>query len=195
MIRAKLVGEKIYLRPLEKSDLDGGWHDWINDSTINTNLISPFPVNRVSLERYFDGSQGNDTVMFAICDKETDDYIGNARLSAIDWVHRTALYGRLLGQTRGRGYGTDALIQLLRFGFHYIGLNRIWSTCFIENTISLRSNEKVGMVREGIMRQAVFKDGAFHDTVILAMTRDDFDRKHGGPEAWAAKTKQQQADE
>jgi|ETN02SMinimDraft_4_1059925.scaffolds.fasta_scaffold117388_2 RimJ/RimL family protein N-acetyltransferase len=181
MNKAKLVGEKTYLRPLEREDIDNGWHDWINDPEINIHLINPWPQTRESLVDYFEQSTPPNCVMFAICDKETDTYIGNARLSSIDWIHRTALYGRLVGprEYRGGGYGTDALVLLFRYGFHFLGLNRIWSTAWIENDVSLASNDKFGMTREGIMRQAVFKNGDFHDTVILAMLRHDFDRLHG----------------
>ena len=43
MNKAKLVGEKTYLRPLEREDIDNGWHDWINDPEINIHLINPCP--------------------------------------------------------------------------------------------------------------------------------------------------------
>jgi len=185
MIRPRLIGRKVYLRPLEIEDIGAGWHDWINDPVANVNLINPWPQTRESMARYLAESQPPNTAMFAICDKETDRYFGNARLSQIDWIHRTCLYGRLIGikEYRGKGYGTDALIALFRFGFHTLGLNRIWSTAWIGNKISLASNDKVGMTREGIMRQAVFKSGQFHDTVILSMLREDFDRLHGEPDA------------
>jgi RimJ/RimL family protein N-acetyltransferase len=181
MKRAKVIGERIYLRPLEREDLDNGWHDWINDSTININLINPLPQNMDDMVKYYNSNQGSDCVLFAICDKSNDKYIGNARLSRINWINRTAEYGRMIGlsEYRGKGYGTDALIQLFRFGFHNIGLNRIWSTAWIENKVSLASNSKMGMVVEGTMRQAVFKNGKFHDTVILSMIREDFDKKYG----------------
>ena len=128
-------------------------------------------------------------MMFAICDIENDKHIGNARLSQIDWVHRVALYGRLIGpaEYRGSGYGTDALIQLLRFGFHHIGLNRIWSAAVTDNEISLGSNDKVGMTREGILRQFCFINGEFVDVVALSMLREDFDAVHGTPAEWKAK--------
>ena len=186
MIRARVVGKNVYLRPLERADIEAGWHDWINDDLINRNLVNPLPQNRDAMEKYFDSSQGSHCVMFAICDKQTDRYIGNARLSQIDWIHRTALYGRIIGpeDARGKGWGSDALIQLLRYGFHYLGLNRIWSSAWIENDVSLASNDKIGMTREGILRQFVYKNGGFHDCVVLAMLREDFDRIHGGPGTW-----------
>ncbi len=46
-----LTGDKIYFRPLERSDINGGWHDWINDHAIRENLDGVFPVNRDELER------------------------------------------------------------------------------------------------------------------------------------------------
>ena len=192
MIRAKVVGEKTYLRPLERSDLNQGYHDWINDAEASIGLINPLPVNFDALESYFNDSRSPHCVMFAICDRENDAYIGNARLSQIDWVHRTALYGRLVGppEYRGKGYGTDALIQLLRYGFHFIGLNRIWSSAWIENEATLASNDRAGMTREGILHQYVYKNGCFHDCVILAMLREDFDRLHGGPEYWQKRDKE-----
>ena len=182
MKRAIMIGEKTYLRPLEKDDIDKGWIDWINDHASAANLISPWPQTKEELERYWERSQPPDVVMFAICDKSNDTYIGNARLSSIDWVHRSALYGRLIGRGyQNLGLGTEALKLLFEYGFYELGLNRIWSTAWVENEISLASNDKFGMCREGIMRQAVYKKGKFCDTVILAMLREDFEERYGKP--------------
>ena len=54
----------------------------------------------------------------------------------------------------------------------------------MENQASLGSNDKVGMQREGILREYVYANGKFHDTVVLAMLRKDFDELHGGPDSW-----------
>ncbi len=186
MKRALVFGEKVYLRPIEKDDIDCGWLDWINDRAINRHLASTLPVTRESLERYWEISQPPNAAMFAICLAEDDTYIGNARLSEIDWVSRKAKYGRIIGdaQHRGRGLGSEALILLLRYGFHNLGLNRIYSSAIIENEVSLASNDKVGMSREGILRQEILRDGQFFDAVYLAMLREDFDRLHGDPATW-----------
>lgn len=180
MKRAVMVGERVYLRPLERADIDAGWQDWINDAASRENLISPWPQTRDDMERYWERSQPTSAVMFAICRAADNQYVGNARLSSIDWIHRTANFGWLIGpEFQKQGYGTEALVLLLRYGFHEIGLNRIWSTIWAENIASLASSSKVGIFREGIMRQAVFKHGHFHDTVIVAMTRNEFDKLHG----------------
>lgn len=184
MPRARVVGSLVYLRPMEREDIDDDYLDWINDTRNNQYIVGAgFPVNRDDLLRYFESHDRN-AVLFAVCDKKTQTRIGNARLSLIDWVHRTATYGRLLGHPdyQSRGYGSDALIQLLRFGFHHLGLNRIWSSATASNVASLMSNEKVGMVREGTLRQYLYFNGRYHDTIMLSMLRTDFDEIHGAPE-------------
>jgi|GEM_PF-267891 len=185
--RARVLGTKVFLRPMERDDINDEYLCWVNDTSINTYILqSGFPVNRESALQYFENSQPPSAVYFAICDIETCTHIGNARLSLIDPIHRVATYGRLIGhqEYRGRGYGSDALVQLLRFGFHHLGLNRIWSSAVMDNEASLGSNDKVGMQREGILREYVFANGKFHDTVVLAMLRKDFDQLHGDPDAW-----------
>jgi len=176
-----LTGEKIYFRPLERPDIDAGWHDWINDSAIRENLDGIFPVNREELENYWESSSPPEAVMFAVCDKKTDRYIGNARLSSIDWINRRCSYGRLIGDkdSRDKGFGTETLLLLLRYGFIKLGMNRMTTGVVISNEASIRSNEKAGMIREGIQREALWKDGGFQDVVSFAMIRAEFDRLYG----------------
>lgn len=185
--RARVLGERCYLRPLERSDISEDYLSWVNDISANSYILATgFPVNRDMLEQYFESSQPPDAVIFAVCDVETGHHFGNARLSHIDWLHRMARYGRLIGDPayRGRGLGTEALIMLLRYGFHHLGLNRIWSAAVIENEPSLESNDRVGMNREGVLQDFVWADGRFHDAISLSMLRRQFDEKHGSPEEW-----------
>lgn len=185
--RARVLGTKVFLRPMEREDINDEYLCWVNDSSINTYILqSGFPVNQEAAIEYFTRSQPPSAVFFAVCDIETSTHIGNARLSLIDPIHRVATYGRLIGHPdfRGKGYGSDALIQLLRFGFHHLGLNRIWSSAVTDNRASLGSNDKVGMTREGLLREYIYANGKFHDTIVLAMLRKDFDELHGGPEVW-----------
>lgn len=190
MKRAWLIGDKVYLRAIERADIDNGWLEWINDPINTMGLWSPNPQTHDHLVEYFEGTLDQSrVVMFAVCDKENDRYIGNARLFDINFIHRMCGYGRLIGppEYRGKGYGSDALIQLLRHGFHNLGLNRIWSVAWIENEKSLGSNRKVGMTEEGVARQYCFKNGRFYDGIYLSMLRADFDRLHGDPAYWAAR--------
>ena len=124
MKRALVFGENVYLRPIEREDIDKGWLDWINDRAIQRHLASTSPNTRESLERYWAASQPPNATMFAICLHEDDMYIGNARLSTFDWISRKCRYGWIIGDSkhRGRGLGSEALVLLLRYGFHNLGM-------------------------------------------------------------------------
>jgi RimJ/RimL family protein N-acetyltransferase len=73
----------------------------INDPTSTDGLFVSYPVSREELERYYEESQPPNAIMFAICVKENGCYIGNARLSGIEWINHLCAYGRLRA-TRSR---------------------------------------------------------------------------------------------
>jgi len=180
---ATVTGEALYLRPIAREDVDRGWLQWMNDPTITVNLAGNMPVNRDSLLRYYEESQPPAAIMFAICRREDDRYIGNIRLSAIEWLPRQATYGWLIGDraAQGKGYGTEALKLILRFGFLELGLNRIYTTIWVDNVASLRANEKAGFRREGVLRECAFKQGRHVDAVMVSMLRREFDQLYGAP--------------
>jgi RimJ/RimL family protein N-acetyltransferase len=190
MRRAHMEGELIYLRPFERADITDRYLDWMNDRASSPFLIaSRLPVVLEDLERYFEQQVADSTsYLFAVCSKETDEHIGNARLYNISWIDREAIFGWLIGDknARGKGYGSDTLIQLLRFGFHNIGLHRIYGKVGLANNASIGSTAKVGLVQEGVLRQSIFANGRFHDAAILGMLRPEFDQHHGAPEKWTA---------
>ena len=68
----------------------------------------------------------------------------------------------------GSGYATEAAAAVLRFGFDTLGLHRIWATCRPENLGSSRVLEKIGMQREGHLRDHVMVRGAWQDSLLYA---------------------------
>ena len=92
-----IVGKKVYLRPLKKTDVKQGWLDWINDPNSLDNLFGAFPVSEKDLKNYFNAQKLPESAMFGICTVKDNLYIGNARLSRIDWINKCCIYGRLIG--------------------------------------------------------------------------------------------------
>jgi RimJ/RimL family protein N-acetyltransferase len=70
----------------------------------------------------------------------------------------------------GRGYGTEAAAAVVQFGFATLGLARQEIRCQVENIASARVAEKIGMQREGLLRNGVH-DGA--DAYLYGMTSQD----------------------
>ena len=183
--RARLVGEKVYLRALEREDVNDEYLNWINDITVNSHIRSAArPVNMADLEAQYEAGRGrSNEVNFAVCDLESGTHIGNMRVRSIELYHRSANIGRLLGHPdfRGGGRGTEALTLGLQFGFYHLGLNRLVTGVTGTNAAAIRSNEKAGMTQEGVKRQAVFANGEFLDALHFSMLRDEFTALYGTP--------------
>lgn len=79
----------------------------------------------------------------------------------------------------GHGYATEAVRALLAFGFEQLGLHRIWAHCLAENTTSIRLLERIGMRREGLLRENQWQQGRWHDTLIYAILAHEWEDKRG----------------
>ena len=101
--------------------------------------------------------------------------IGTCGFSAVDTVHGVGEVGYVLHPDYwGQGFATEALREVLRFGFHVLGLRRIEARYAVGNEASRRVMEKVGMCFEGVRRQAMLLKGAPVDIGMCAILRHEF---------------------
>jgi RimJ/RimL family protein N-acetyltransferase len=77
---------------------------------------------------------------FAIEPLEGGPLIGTANLVELDWKNRHALHGMMLGlaDLRGRGYGRDTVMALMRYALDELGLERLDGNIIEFNQASLR---------------------------------------------------------
>jgi [ribosomal protein S5]-alanine N-acetyltransferase len=76
-------------------------------------------------------------------------------------------------QVQGRGYMREALRACLDWGFENMQLNRIEAQVHPENAASIRSVERMGFKREGLLRQLGFWSGRYHDMYQYALLRSE----------------------
>jgi RimJ/RimL family protein N-acetyltransferase len=69
----------------------------------------------------------------------------------------------------GHGYATEAAEAMLAFGFETLHLHRIWASIISENLGSVQVAEKLGMRREGRLREDQWLKGRWWDTLIYGM--------------------------
>jgi len=79
----------------------------------------------------------------------------------------------LIPEARGHGYGTEAQRLVAAYLFETTDANRVEASTDVENLAEQRALEKAGYVREGVMRGAQFRAGAYHDLVVYSRLRDD----------------------
>lgn len=120
-----------------------------------------------------DTEQGH--VPFSVVDLEGDTLIGAATLWGIDNHSRSAHVGLgLLPSARGKGYGTDVVAVLCHYGFVVRGLRRLQIETLADNTAMLRSAERNGFVREGVLRSSAWVMGEFMDEVLLGLLAEEW---------------------
>src|SRR5438874_1392086 len=114
--------------------------------------------------------------LFAI---ETKDgrHIGNMGLSDVAPEQRRARIAIRIGdaEDRAKGYGSDAMRTFLRFAFEEMNFNRIELEVFEYNARAIAAYKKCGFVEEARLRLAHFSDGAFHDALLMAVLRTEFE--------------------
>lgn len=120
-----------------------------------------------------DKEQGH--VPFSVVELDGGTLVGTAILWGIDNHNRSAHIGLgLLPSSRGRGYGTDVVAVLCHYGFVVRGLQRLQIETLSDNAAMLRSAERNGFVREGVLRSSAWVMGEFVDEVLLGLLAQDW---------------------
>lgn len=108
--------------------------------------------------------------------EEISDLIGLCNLKIIDETARIAEFSISIGDQSqlGKGYATEALNLLFRYGFRNLNLHKIGGQAFDYNTGACRLYEKLGFKVEGRLRQAHFRFGKYHDILYIGLLSHEF---------------------
>jgi len=112
-------------------------------------------------------------VLFGV-KKENDEPIGYVMLRNVDLLNRSAELHTSIFIEQDKGFGVEAIKEILRYGFNSLGLNSILTYAFDSKVIEML--EKSPFVKEGIRRQAVYKDGAFIDIALYSILKSEWDK-------------------
>jgi ribosomal-protein-alanine N-acetyltransferase len=107
--------------------------------------------------------------------KENNKLIGTGGYHVWYPDHAYAEIGYVISQRFwNKGLMTEALAEMMKFGFESLLLNRIEARCFTDNTASERVMQKCGMKYEGTLRSAIFVKGEYRDLKVYSMLRSEF---------------------
>lgn len=176
-----MEAEGIYLRPPDEKDLEGHWYSWLNDMAVTKYQNKGiFPNTREKQREYYNSVMNSkNDVIFAIVEKKGDRHIGSVGLHKIDWVHRSAELGILIGEKEfwGKGYGKEAWRLITGYGFNVLNLHRIYALVMEGNASSAKCAEWNGFRKEGEMRDVFYKNGKYHKVLYFNALREDFKNK------------------
>lgn len=176
-----LIGKKLYLRGLQRSDLGKNMFQWANDAEVTHFMFMGSKPNTIeALEAEYETLiKSEKDIPLAIIDKKTDEHIGNAGFYVINWISRTAEYRIIIGEKKfwGKGYGQETAKLLLRYGFDKLNMNKIWLGVNISNKAGVTCYKRAGFVEEGVLREEIYRNGQYYDAVRMSVLRREFYEK------------------
>ncbi|WP_244304256.1 GNAT family N-acetyltransferase [Streptomyces lydicus] len=124
--------------------------------------------------------ESGDVLQFAVVVRETGTLVGDVTFVLTSREHRQGGIGYVFDPAHtGRGYATEASRALLELAFEQLRLHRVQAELDGRNTASARLLERLGMRREGHLRENEFLDGEWSDEVVYAMLAREWHAQQG----------------
>ena len=170
-------GSKVSLKPLERKHLPK-CVEWFNDPEITENLSFFEPIGLEGEQRWYESMLKDTSAKVYSIETTEGEYIGNLGFHDIDLHNRKAELGVFIGEKElwDKGYGTEAITLGLSLAFRGLNLNKVYLRTFSRNKRAHACFEKVHFIREGILRQDLFKDGKYIDCIVYSMLAEDYFR-------------------
>lgn len=171
-----LVGEKLYLRLMEEQDIPFKVK-WINDPKIRATLNFDYPISQISTRQWLtkvaaDSSRKD----FIACLRENDEPVGYGGFLNIDIRNSKAESYLGIGNVDywGKGLAYQMRMLLLEYAFLELGLNKVYTYNWPENTRIVKLNERAGFTIEGRLRDDIFSHGERRDRLVMGLLRKDY---------------------
>jgi len=175
----KLVGEHIYLSPINAED-EEKYVEWLNDFETTDYIGKSAKTISLEYEKEFLQKMSQQEGNFAIVLLENNKLIGNCGLMNIDSVNRKATLGIFIGdkEERNKGYGTETIKLLLDYGFNYLNLHSIKLDLMEFNERALACYKKCGFKEYGRRRKCNFVNGEYYDTISMDILAEEFRKSY-----------------
>ena len=176
---AQRDGERVRLRDVTLADADllDAWNaDPTSSGEFNDFGGTPNPTDREALARGPLRNERNGQLMVERIDDGQVIGVVGWHLVGYGPNPESAAWNvgiALLPDARGHGFGAEAQALLAAYLFETTGMNRVEAETDIDNVAEQRSLEKAGFTREGTVRGAQFRAGAYHDLVTYSILRDE----------------------
>ncbi|MYL44250.1 GNAT family N-acetyltransferase [Virgibacillus halodenitrificans] len=170
--------ERVYLRKMEKNDTEQ-YHTWRMDMDVmnSTSLfLDTYTYKETSDFVEIRMLDSNSSKSYIIMERAQQLPIGVTSLINLDLKNRNAECIIDIGEKNywGKGYGKEALQLLLTYAFNELNLHRVSLQVFSFNTRAIQLYEKLGFVEEGKCREALYRNGEWHDIIQMGLLKKEF---------------------
>ena len=184
MKQPTLSTERLTLRPFRLSDAAEVQRLAGDRAIADTTLAVPHPyedgVAESWIETHARKYASGELATFAVSLRSDESLIGAVGITISPEFHRGDL-GYWIGCPYwNRGYCTEASIRIVEFAFSTLNLHRVTAYHLARNPASGRVMEKIGMIREGVLRDHTFRWGKHEDLVAYGILSTDIKETESG---------------
>ena len=163
----------IFLRAIEPADYKNSL-PWRNNKKVTDQLGGvPFHISEAMEKEWYEENAKYDkhNIRLAICLKKGSKHIGNVYIRNIDYISRNGEFSILIGDEKqwGKNYGYIAAKELIDYGFFDLGLHKIYLYVLSHNKKAMGLYEKLGFVKEGLLKGHIYKNGSYKDFVFMSL--------------------------
>lgn len=175
---AVIETERLILRTLSEHHASEKYVNWLNDPEVNQYLETRHREQTLEDCKEFIKSCNGDpsSHLFGIFEKRDNVHIGNAKIGFINQHYQRGQVSIFIGEKEcwGKGFSTEVVRALTKYGFADLELHRLEAGCYEENLASLRVFLKNGYTVEGFMRDQVILDGRRIGCFWLGILKHEF---------------------
>lgn len=174
----KIEGERVYLSPINKDDVNI-YTKWMNDSSVTDGIGRTSYLFNIDGEKEYLEKKVSNEYKFAIVEKSSDTLIGNCSIFKIDNICGHGELGIMIGEEsfRSKGYGQEAIRLLLSYCFETLNFVSVELSALSFNERAINCYKKCGFKEVGRLRKSFFANGSYHDSVILDILKEEFYEK------------------
>jgi len=173
----QLESERLLFWNFKISDA-GNLYEMRSNKDVMKYLDRPFMKSieeaRDMINNMHESFKNHEGINWAIIEKETNVFMGYIGFWRMDKENCRAEVGyTLLPQFWGQDFMTEALQEVVNFGFNDLNLHSIEANCNPENIISMKLLEKIGFKKEAYFRENYLFENKFLDSIIYCLLQKD----------------------
>ena len=173
MVKNNTVG----LRAIEPKDLNVILQ-WRNNENLRKNFREYREFSLLQINKWYESMiQDHKFEMFIIFDLETNESIGVAGITYVDWVNRHGDVHFYIGKGEAwidKVYAPKAINLVLDYGFNIMNLNKLWAEIYEIDVKKLNFFKQLGFKVDANLRDHYYYKGTYYTSHILSLLRNEY---------------------
>ena len=164
------------IRAIELGDLET-IQSWRNNESLRKFFREYRDFSISQLTKWYEGMINNNQFeMFIIFDLSTEERVGVAGLTYIDWVNRHSDVHFYIGKNVewiDEKYAPTAFKLILDYGFNKLNMNKLWAEIYEIDSKKLNFFKSNGFDIDATLRDHYYYEGKFYNSHILSLLKKD----------------------